>query len=83
VKLTGMPAWGTGTPDGEVASWHLVHFIRQLPRLTEQDLADMAELNPRSPAEWRELEEERKFLAGEREAPPPAQPSHSHKGGHQ
>ncbi|HEX9769591.1 MAG TPA: c-type cytochrome, partial [Kiloniellales bacterium] len=23
VPLTGMPAWGTATPDGEAASWHL------------------------------------------------------------
>jgi mono/diheme cytochrome c family protein len=23
VRLTGMPAWGTGTPEGEQASWHV------------------------------------------------------------
>lgn len=80
VKLTGMPAWGTGTEEGEAASWHLVHFIRHLPALTEEELAEMAELNPRGPADWRALEEERKFLAGEIEAPP-VSPSHEHKGG--
>jgi mono/diheme cytochrome c family protein len=80
VKLTGMPAWGTGTPDGEADSWHLVHFIRRLPTLTEAELAEMAELNPRSPAEWRALEEERAFLAGETTtAPPPPPPPHDHK----
>ena len=83
VKLTGMPAWGTGTPDGEQASWHLVSFIRQLPRLTDDQLQAMEELNPRSADEWRAREEERKFLAGETDAPPPSateKPAHSHKG---
>ena len=31
IRFTGMPGWGTGTKDGEKASWHLVHFIRRLP----------------------------------------------------
>ena len=30
VKLTGMPAWGTGSAEGEQESWHLVNFIRSL-----------------------------------------------------
>ena len=30
VRLTGMPAWGTGESSGESASWMLVHFIRHL-----------------------------------------------------
>jgi len=79
VKLTGMPAWGTGSPEGETASWHLVHFIRRLPALTDEELAEMAELNPRGPADWRAFEEERKFLAGETEVPPIGS-SHEHKG---
>jgi mono/diheme cytochrome c family protein len=82
VKLTGMPAWGTGTEEGEAASWHLVHFIRHLPELSDEELVLMEELNPRGPAEWRALEEERKFLAGESEVPP-VTPSHEHKGGQQ
>jgi mono/diheme cytochrome c family protein len=81
VKLTGMPAWGTGTAEGEAASWHLVQFIRHLPALTEDELALMEELNPRAPADWRALEEERKFLAGETDAPA-TEPSPQHKGGH-
>jgi mono/diheme cytochrome c family protein len=80
VKLTGMPAWGTGTPEGEQASWHLVQLIRRLPALTEAELAEMEELNPRGAAEWRELEEERRFLSGETPAPAPAEPQHRHKG---
>jgi mono/diheme cytochrome c family protein len=65
VRLTGMPAWGTGTPEGEHQSWALVHFIRRLPSLTPDDIARMEDLNPRSPAQFREEEEIRRFLAGE------------------
>jgi mono/diheme cytochrome c family protein len=79
VKLTGMPAWGTGTPDGEIDSWHLVHFIRRLPSLTEDDLAAMSELNPRAPAEWRALQEERAFLTGDVPPTAPPAPPHPHK----
>lgn len=77
VKLTGMPAWGTGTAEGEEQSWHLVQFIRQLPRLTEDDVAEMEAMNPRGPAEWATLEEERRFLAGD--SPPPSPPPAPHK----
>ena len=31
IRLTGMPAWGTGTPEGQSDGWGLVHFIRKLP----------------------------------------------------
>src|SRR6185436_10708853 len=41
IRLTGMPAWGTGTPEGERASWALVHVIRRLPTLTEDELSRM------------------------------------------
>jgi mono/diheme cytochrome c family protein len=73
VRLTGMPGWSTGTVEGEKASWELVHFIRRLPKLTADDLAEMQKFNPVSPAD---LDEERKiedFLNGG-EAPP-ASPS--------
>ena len=50
VRLTGMPAWSTGTSEGETASWHLVHFIRRLPHVTEDEIARMEQLNPQSPA---------------------------------
>ena len=70
VKLTGMPAWGTGTAEGERSSWHLVQFIRRLPALSAAEIAAMEELNPRSAAEWRAIDEERRFLAGEPPVPP-------------
>lgn len=77
VKLTGMPAWTTGTPDGERATWHLVQFIRHLPRLTDEDLLTMEDLNPRGRAEWQALEEERRFLSGTLDVPAPL-PGHGH-----
>lgn len=79
VRFTGMPAWGDGTPETATGSWHLVHFLRRLPHLTEQELADMEALNPKSPEEWREEEEIRRFLEGEGRAPKPApKPTHKH-----
>ena len=64
VRLTGMAAWGNGTPEGVEQSWHLVHFIRQLPRLTPEQIGEMQEMNPRSPAEIRQEIEEERFLQG-------------------
>lgn len=64
VRLTGMPAWSTGAADGEAASWRLVRFIRHLPSLSEAELQRMESLNPKSADEWRQAEEERKFLEG-------------------
>jgi mono/diheme cytochrome c family protein len=64
VRLTGMPGWSTGTREGETSSWHLVHFIRHLPRLTADDIAHMEDLNPKSPQQVRQEIEEEKFLQG-------------------
>lgn len=69
VKITGMPAWGTGTPEGEAASWHLVQFIRRLPSLTGDEITEMEDLNPRGRSEWQALEEERRFLSGTLDVP--------------
>jgi mono/diheme cytochrome c family protein len=78
VRLTGMPAWSTGTAEGERESWRLVHFIRHLPKLSQEELARMKELNPKSPAEFQEEERINKFLEGEDAAPSPSSPSHRH-----
>jgi mono/diheme cytochrome c family protein len=79
IRLTGMPAWGTGTPEGEHQSWALVHFIRRLPSLTPNDIAKMEELNPKSPDQFREEEEIRRFLAGEETGAAPPAPATTHK----
>ena len=65
IRFTGMPAWGTGTAEGEESSWQLVHFIRRLPQLTDEEIATMEALNPRPPADIRQQIEEERFLSGE------------------
>ena len=77
VRFTGMPAWAG--PGSAEASWHLVHFIRHLPGLTDEEKARMEALNPKSPDEWRALEDEDSFLRGEdRPAREGAHGSHGH-----
>ena len=65
VRFTGMPAFATGTAEGEAESWKLVHFIRRLPRLSEAERERMKELNPRSPEEIRQEIAEEEFLRGD------------------
>ena len=69
IRLTGMPAWGTGTAESAYGSWTLVHFIRHLPQISSEELEEMARLNPKSPEELKEEEEEQKFLEGEGNEP--------------
>ena len=78
VRLTGMPGWSTGTKEGETSSWHLVHFIRHLPKMTDDEIAAMDDLNPRTPAEMRAREDEKKFLQGGDVATPPVPTTHEH-----
>jgi mono/diheme cytochrome c family protein len=78
IRFTGMPAWSTGTAEGEEASWHLVNFIRHLPKLTPEQAEEMAAMNPRPPAEVRQEIEMERFLAGEDIAPAGA----GHDAGH-
>lgn len=65
IRLTGMPGWATGASHDEEDSWKLVHFIRHLPQLTVEERKAMEKLNPKSPDELREEEEEERFLRGE------------------
>ena len=77
IRFTGMPAWGTGTPEGEESSWHLVNFIRHLPGLSEEEIAQMEDMNPRAPSEVRQEIEEQRFLEGG-STPPEPSASHAH-----
>ncbi len=80
VRLTGMPAWGTGSEHDTSDNWRLVLFIRHLPKLTEAEIGTMKRLNPKSPEEFRQDEEMRQFLEGgspSKETPPP----HRHTSG--
>ncbi len=74
IRLTGMPAWGTGGDDDE-DTWKLVHLIRRLNHLTPDELQGMEALNPKSPADLAEEQQDRDFLAG-RDQPAPEPPAH-------
>lgn len=54
VRLSGMPGFGSGTAESAYESWSLVHFIRHLPKLTPEEVAEMEKLNPKSPADSEE-----------------------------
>ena len=74
IRLTAMPAFGSGTAESAYGSWGLVHFIRHLPKITPSEVVEMEKLNPKSPEEC----QEQAFLAGGgEEEPPPAAEAHS------
>jgi mono/diheme cytochrome c family protein len=80
IRLTGMPGWGDGTAQSAHGSWGLVHFIRHLPELTPEELAQMEALNPKTREEWEELRAEQEFLQGgsATAAADPGPASHAH-----
>jgi len=65
IRMTGMPAWGSGSQQDEQDSWKLVRFIRHLPQLTGDEEQEMQALNPKSPDELKEEQEEKDFLNGD------------------
>jgi mono/diheme cytochrome c family protein len=79
VRFTGMPAWGTGTPENEEANWRLVHFIRHLPKISANELTEMERLNPKSLAELDAEREAQEFLQGGSQPDQPSTPTHTHK----
>jgi hypothetical protein len=77
VRLTGMPAWGDGGPN-DVDTWTLVHFVRHLSDLTADQINDMKALNPKTPEEINEEQEDRDFLNGTNDATPSGDAPHHH-----
>jgi len=65
IRFTGMPAWGKGAPEDDQDSWKLVLFIRHLPNITPEEIADMKKENPMTRAEREEQEMLEQFLSGE------------------
>jgi hypothetical protein len=59
-------------------SWKLVAFIRQLPSLSQSESLEMDKLNPKSPQEIKEEQQEDNFLQG---GPVPSQPVSAHHHG--
>lgn len=64
VRLTGMPAWGDAGSRDDADNWKLVHFMRHLPKITPAELQQMKAMNPLSPAEMKEQQQEDEFLKG-------------------
>jgi mono/diheme cytochrome c family protein len=79
IRLTGMPAFGRASadPGDSEATWKLVHFIRHLPVMTEDERIEMKDMNPKTRKQLREEEEIQRFLRGEDDTPP-AGNSHTH-----
>jgi mono/diheme cytochrome c family protein len=81
IRLSGMPAFGDDPTQGDEDTWKLVLFIRHIPKITDQEIAEMEKLNPKSPAEKEEEQNENEFLGGGKPAPEqPHTHSHSHGG---
>ena len=78
VRFTGMPSFSTDTLAGEESSWHLVNFIRHLPKLSPEQIEEMAAMNPRPPAEIRQEIEAERFLQGEDVGPAPSHEGAGH-----
>ena len=76
VRLTGMPAWGTGKPEDADETWHLVHFIRHLVALSDEELEQMKALNLVPPSEIQQQLEEERCLKGGGDPPPRSAPHH-------
>jgi len=77
VRLTGMPAWGRGG-DNDIDTWKLVHFVRHLSDLTPEQLKEMESLNPKSPAELKEEQDDQRFLQGDDVPAGAAEPAPHH-----
>jgi mono/diheme cytochrome c family protein len=76
IRFTGMPAFGgAGDAHAEEDSWRLVQFIRHLPKITKEELAEMEKLNPRAPADAPSLTK-----PSDGKAPAPHTHKHSHGG---
>lgn len=77
VRLTGMPAWGSGG-EHDHDTWKLVHFVRHLKDLTPEQLQEMGALNPKSPAELEEERQDKEFLEGKGPDSTSTTPAHHH-----
>jgi mono/diheme cytochrome c family protein len=76
IRFTGMPAWGSDDPEKDIDSWKLVHFIRHLPQLTQEELDEMKTLNPKTPKERLEEAAFDEFLQGDDAAAAKAEGHH-------
>lgn len=76
IRLSGMPAWSSGSEHDAQDSWKLVRFIRHLPNLSQTEIQEMQKLNPKTPEERGEEQQEEQFLKGT--TPSGQTPEHQH-----
>ena len=76
VRFTGMPAFGKEDGQQDLDSWKLVRFIRHLPQITDEELAHMKEMNPKTPGDLKEEDDINRFLEGGE--PEPSEATHQH-----
>ena len=78
VRFTGMPAFGASPDnDNDEDSWKLVHFIRHLPTITDDEVAMMTTMNPKSPMDVERERRIQEFLQGG-DSPPEEHTQHHH-----
>lgn len=78
IRLTAMPAFGESDQVDDNETWTLVRFIRHLPSMTDDEVAQMKEMNPKTRDELKKEEELRRFLSGEADAPS-VREDHNHR----
>ncbi len=79
VRFTGMPGFGAVPADEhDEATWKLVRFIRHLPQITDDEVALMTTMNPKSPTDIANEEKINKFLQGEEDSPVEHSSQHHH-----
>jgi mono/diheme cytochrome c family protein len=78
VRFTGMPGFGQDTAESSNETWHLVHFVRHLPKITPEELAEMERLTPKDAEELEAEREAEEFLKGGTQKPA-QKPAHVHK----
>lgn len=78
IRFTAMPAWGSGDPEKDLDSWKLVHLIRHLPQLTQEELDEMKALNPKTEQERLEEAAFDQFLQGDDAAAAKGTQGHHH-----
>ena len=79
IRLTGMPAWGNGTPEGERDSWGLVHFVRRLPKLTPEEIERHGIAQSEDPGAIQGRRRDTALLAGDSSGPASAPPKKGHQ----
>lgn len=76
VRLSGMPAWNRDSKERDQSTWEIVHFIRQLPRLSVKDVEATQAMQPRSPREIEADQAASRFLGEPAGSSRPSEDAH-------